>query len=401
MSDTPDVYQLSALLNPDMDQEHPQAWYLEQARKPPELGEGIFGGPSASITRMADVLAVNMHKGVLAKPPGSPPTMGGIRPLIPLDLDGADQAKYRKLLDPLFAPKHVAALEPRIRDLTDQLVDTFIEDGRVELYHAFCQPLPGTIFISLLGLPLDEIDTFIRFKDYAIRAPGDTPEEQAVNRDQAGRDMADRLYRELDDRRKNGQPADDLIAGFMQADVDGHRLSDDDIVDICYLLVIAGLDTVAASLSCIIHWLAQHPDEQRRLRAHPEELPQAIEELMRFESPVIGGGRYAAEDIEINGTTIPAGTMLAVSWSAANMDPEVFDDPLTVDLHRPTNRHIGFASGYHRCLGSHLARLELRAAIQRFHERVEHYWIADGEAAKVHNLGVRTFEHLPLGFDRA
>jgi cytochrome P450 len=348
---------------------------------------------------MADILAVNLHKGVISKAPDAPPTMGGIRPLIPLDLDGTEQVKYRRLLDPLFAPRQVALLEPRVRQLADELIDGFIDNGEVELFGALCQPIPSTIFITMLGLPVSDLDYFLQFKDYAIRAPGETIEEQEANRDQAGRDMADRLIRELERRRRLGDPGDDLIGGFMVTEIDGHRLSDDDIVDICYLLVIAGLDTVAASLSCLFNWLAVHPDEQQHLRADPTLLAPAIEELMRFESPVMFGGRYASEDLTINGTNIPRGTHLMVSWSSANMDPSVFVEPETVNLERPSNKHIAFASGFHRCLGSHLARLELRVVIDQFHKRIANYWIQGGEESSVHNVGVRTFEYLPLAFE--
>ncbi len=395
MAETPNRLNL---FDPEIDQEQPQHVYAMRAR------QGIAFNPdgkSATISAMADILAVNMHKDVTARSPGAPSSMGGLRPLIPLDLDGDEHTKYRKLLDPLFAPKQVALLEPNIRALSNDLIERFIDNGRADLFSEFCQPLPGTIFISLLGLPLSELPYFLRFKDYAIRAPGETPEEMAANRDQAGRDMADRLYREIELRRRESEPRSDLIAGFLEVEVDGHRLSDDDIVDICYLLVIAGLDTVAGSLSCILHWLARHPAEQQRLRDEPALLAGAIEELMRYESPVPGGGRYANEDIDINGTKIPAGTQLQVSWACANVDEAEFPNALTVDFERPVNRHIAFASGFHRCLGSHLARLELRVAIEQFQAWTAHYWIPDDDQPRIHNVGVRSVEYLPVAFEPA
>jgi cytochrome P450 len=399
MTDEPNMVELSMYLDPEIDQDHPQTVYTRRASEGIVFSEDDFFGPCAKISAMADVLVVNRHRGVLAHRPGTPPTMGGVRPLIPLDIDGDDHTRYRRLLDPLFAPKRMAMLEDRVRDLANELVDRFIDKGHVELYGDFCQPLPSTIFITMLGLPLSEMQYFLRFKDWAIRAPGDTIEEQAANRDRAGRDMANRLYEELERRRSDGQPGDDLIAGFMETGAEGDRLSDDDIVDICFLLVIAGLDTVAASLSCIVLWLARNPEAQQHLRGQPETLPRVIEELMRFESPVPGGARYAAEDIEVNGTVVPSGTSLQMSWACANVDEAAFPNPLEVNFERAENRHIAFASGFHRCLGSHLARLELRTAIEVLHARTSRYWVADGSTPRVHNLGVRTVEHLPLAFD--
>jgi cytochrome P450 len=131
----------------------------------------------------------------------------------------------------------------------------------------------------------------------------------------------------------------------------------------------------------------------------PSLLPDAIEELMRFESPVpSGGGRWATEDTEVNGVTIKRGDLIYLCWASGNLDPTTFDGPLEVDLRRPDNRHIAFAAGVHRCLGSHLARVELRAAIDQFHRRIPDYWVTEGDAVEYEFHGVRQATHLPLTF---
>ena len=127
--------------------------------------------------------------------------------------------------------------------------------------------------------------------------------------------------------------------------------------------MLAGLDTVTSSLSCMVDWLARHPAERDRLVADPSLLPVAIEELMRVHTPVVAGSRHAMADFEIDGVEVNAGDELRVVWAAANMDPDVFPEPTRVDFARANNRHIAFASGFHRCLGSHLARLELRVRV--------------------------------------
>jgi cytochrome P450 len=160
--------------------------------------------------------------------------------------------------------------------------------------------------------------------------------------------------------------------------------------------MIAGLDTVTASLGCLLSWLARHPDERRWVTADPSRWPLAVEELMRYESPVPGTSRFATKDIVINGRSYPAGTEFSVSWSAANLDPAFFDDPLTVNLERQPNPHIDFASGWHRCLGSHLARLELRIAMEEWHARIPDYEIAPGADVPYIPLGVRQPTTLPL-----
>jgi cytochrome P450 len=349
-----------------------------------------------TIMRMADVLAVTKRRDVHSMEPAmvelAGAYMGAGRPLIPLMLDGEAHTKYRKLLDPLFAPKVIAALEPRVRALAEELIGGFSADGKVEFFRAFCEPLPTKIFLTQLGLPLDDLPFLLWFKDGIIRP---TDDEHRVS---ANTTMIEYLYAELDRREASGTPGDDLIGGFITAEVDGERLTREDVIDITFLLVLAGLDTVSASLSCIVDWFARHTDERQRVLDDPTLLAAAIEELMRIQTPVVGGGRYATADFEIGGEQVRSGDQLHVMWAAANLDDESFPDPLTVDFDRPTNRHIAFASGFHRCLGSHLARLELRVALTVLHERIPDYALDPDLAAGYNNVAIRNVDPLPLVF---
>jgi cytochrome P450 len=349
-----------------------------------------------AILNLDDILAVTKRRDVHSMSPEiielAGAFMGAGRPLIPLMLDGDDHTKYRKLLDPLFAPKVVAQLATRVRALADQLIDGFVADGTVELYNAFCEPLPSMVFLTLLGLPLDDLDFLIWFKNGIIR-PTDDDHRVAANTK-----MIEYLYAELDRREASGEPGDDLIGGFITAEVDGETLTREDVIDITFLLVLAGLDTVAASLSCIIDWLARHPDQRQRILDDPGILPAAIEELMRFETPVVAGGRYATADFVIAGEKVKAGDELTVCWAAANLDPAGFDDPLTVDFDRAAKRHIAFASGFHRCLGSHLARMELTVILGALHERIPDYALDPAQTPGYNNTAIRTVDPLPLVF---
>jgi cytochrome P450 len=352
------------------------------------------------LTRLADVLDALKRPEIVAHPPGqSGGNLGSDRPLIPLDLDGEEHRKYRKLLDPLFAPRVVAALEPRVRRLADELIDDFVDRDEVEMHEAFCVPLPTTIFLELLGLPQSDLQLFLDFKDAAIRPKGDTVEECMAYQRGMVLKLYDYLNHELDRREASGNPGDDLIGGFLTVEVEGDRLTRENIIDIVYLLVIAGLDTVTASLSCLIAWFAKHPEARASVVADESRLPTAIEELMRYESPVPFGGRFAIADLEVNGKQEKAGDFVAVLWAAANVDAEGFDDPLNVDLERASNRHVAFAAGFHRCLGSHLARLELRVALEQLHRRIPDYSIAEGHEPGYTGIGVRTVSPLPIVFD--
>ncbi len=283
-------------------------------------------------------------------------------------------------------------IEPRTRELCNDLIDGFIADGHVDLYAAYCDPLPSRIFLTLLGLPLDDIPFLQWFKDGIIR-----PVDADHNAD-ASRKMVTYIYDELDRRQALDDPGDDLFGGFMKAEVDGHRLTREDVVDIVYLLVMAGLDTVAASLSCMVEWLARHPDERQALVDDPTGWPAAIEELLRVQTPVVSGGRFATADFSIGGEEIKAGDMVRTHWAAANFDAGTFGDPATVDLTRTPNRHIAFASGFHRCLGSHLARMELRVALETLHARLLDYRLDPDRAAGLNNVAIRNVDPLPLVF---
>jgi cytochrome P450 len=349
-----------------------------------------------SVLHLDDVLEVTKRRDVHSMSPElvelAGAFMGAGRPLIPLMLDGDDHTKYRKLLDPLFAPKVVAQLAERVRTLADELIDGFAADGRVELYHSFCEPLPSMVFLTLLGLPLSDLDFLIWFKNGIIRP---TDEDHRVS---ANTKMIEYLYAELDRREASGEPGDDLIGGFITAEVDGETLTREDVIDITFLLVLAGLDTVAASLSCIVDWLARHPDQRQRILDDPAVLPAAIEELMRFETPVVAGSRYATAAFEIGDEQVNAGDTITVSWAAANLDDAGFDDPLVVDFDRAAKRHIAFASGFHRCLGSHLARMELTVILGALHERIPDYALDPARAPGYNNVAIRTVDPLPIVF---
>ena len=324
-------------------------------------------------------------------------TQGAERPLIPLDIDRPEHTKYRKLLDPIFAAKVIAPLETDVRALADDLIDGFIELGQADVYDKFCAILPSTIFLRLMGIPLSHLDYFLKNKDDLLRdVEGETLGQREARSKAAGARCYTYFNGVLDEREAGGVPGDDLLGRLMTAEVDGHSLTRENILDICFLLMIAGLDTVAASLSCLLAWLARHPEERRRIVANPEMWPDAIEELMRWETPVPMSSRTPTIDTQIGDTVIKAGTQVTVLWASANLDPEKFTDPLTVDLTRRPNPHYSFASGFHRCLGSHLARMELRAALDQFHRRIPEYEVNPQAELRYESIPVRLARPLPL-----
>jgi cytochrome P450 len=353
----------------------PQAMYVERAAQCPVLRTE---GDVVALLRMEDILMVNRSHDVEQ----ASKYLGSNRKAIPLGLDGPEHTKYRRLLDPVFTARRIAPLEENIRQLANELIDGFVDDGEANVNLRWCQPLPSTIFISILGLPLEDLESFMRFKNMTlgIGAPKDaTPEQLMELRGEAVEWLQAYFNDSLDAREESGDPGDDMIGWLMTTEVEGDRLTRENILDILGLLMIAGLDTVAASLACMLSYFARHSEDRARVVADPSMWPDVVEELMRFESPVTDGGRIAMKDMVLpSGEKIPAGTRMHISWSAANLDPDYFPDPLTVDFSRRPNPHIAFASGFHRCLGSHLARMELRVALEAFHRRIPNYEIKAG-----------------------
>jgi cytochrome P450 len=319
--------------------------------------------------------------------------IGQKRPLIPLQIDPPDHAKFRKILDPLFAPKRVALLEDRTRSLASDLVDKVAGDGQCNFDKTIAEPLPSTVFLELLGLPVERAAEFIELKDGIIRPQATEDKTDTDVRDETGSRVYEVLESVIAERVQ--EPRDDFLSGFLEAEVDGHRLTPEDVADIGYLFFLAGLDTVTASLDCMIAYLATHPERRQRLVDDPGEIPAVIEELLRFESPVTAVPRITATDTELSGCPIKAGTIVTVMLGSANTDEAFWEGGDDVDFDREVNKHLAFGGGLHRCLGSHLARMELRVTLEEWHKRIPNYSIADGVELN-YSPGLRQIDNLQL-----
>ncbi len=359
-------------------------------------------GVGVVLTRRAEVDETFRHPELFSSNM-SAVDLGNIRPLIPLQIDPPEHKKYRRILDPIFAPKQMALLEDPVTALVNALIDGFVDDGQVDFAQQFSIPFPSQVFLTLLGLPLDELPTFLAMKDGIIRpdrvtgSAWNSPEMLAHQRDTAASIYA---YFEgvLDER--DVERRDDIVSRFLDTEVDGHQLSREDILDICFLFLIAGLDTVSATLDCMFAYLARHPDQRRRIVDDPSIIPTVVEELLRWETPVMGVVRVALQDTELGGCPVHQGDQVMVMLGSANTDEAEFDDPDDVRFDREVNRHLAFGGGVHRCLGSHLARLELRVALREWHRRIPTYAVADG-AVLDYTSGIRSIEHFPMVFTRA
>ncbi len=326
-----------------------------------------------------------------------------LRPLIPLQIDPPDHKKFRKLLDPIFAPRQMALIEESVTRTVNELIDRFIDRGEVDFAREFSVPFPSRVFLDLLGLSFDELPRFLAMKDGIIRphlVVGVEFESEAAQAHQ--QDTADSIYayfNEILDQREL-QRQDDILSRFLDAEVEGHKLTREDILDICFLFLIAGLDTVTATLDCIFGYLVQHPEQRERIVDDPTVIPGAIEELLRWETPVQVVARVAMEDTEVAGCPVRKGDNVMVILGSVNTDEADLPDAHDVRFDRDVNRHSAFGAGVHRCLGSHLARLELRVAMREWHRRIPEYSVVEGHTL-VYTPAIRSIDHFPMVFTAA
>lgn len=323
---------------------------------------------------------------------------GNARPLIPIEIDPPDQRKFRKILDPLFTPKHLEHLAGPIEALVNDLIDTFIDEPEIDFAQRFSVPFPSQVFLTMFGLPMCDLPRFLAMKDGIIRpfhvlgTSLNDPRTQEL-RETTSTSIYDYFNEVLDQR--EAEPREDLLSHFLEAEVAGERLTREEILDICFLLLIAGLDTVSASLDCFFRYLAEHPDQRAALIADPSISPLVVEELLRWESPVMLVSRIATQDTELGGCPIHAGDKVHPFLGSGNTDESEFPGADVPQWGRKANRHIAFGAGIHRCLGSNLARLELRIALRVWHSRIPHYRVKPGTEL-VYTIGVRSVDSFPM-----
>jgi cytochrome P450 len=393
MTDTVESMDPGALLfTPDVAL-NPQDTYDTVRRQCPVARSDWAGMESVYISRYEDVAWALRHPEYFTSE-GDVMELGE-QPLIPLQVDPPRHTKYRRLLNPRFLPREIGRLEPDVRDLVTRLIDAFVDRGRCDFHEEFATPLPSGIFLALMGLSMSDLPTFLRWRDNTIRPdvdPNDFEGAAEIRRETAHE--VSEYFRQAIAEHKS-RPADDrLLSQIVRFTIDGEELTETELLGIAHLLMLGGLDTVTATLDCMVTYLAKHPERRRQLVDDPARIPGAVEELMRWETPVTVLPRAVKQDIEMSGVQLRAGDRITLVLGASNQDDEEFADT-GVDFGRDPNRHVSFGSGNHLCLGAHLARLELRVALEELHARIPDYHIPDGVELNV-SPGIRQADSLPL-----
>lgn len=353
----------------------------------------VLGAPILS--RYEDVIWALRHPEIFSSAMDLHVGLGTERPMIPLQVDPPAQTRYRKILDQRFSHKRSLELEPAVRRHANALIDGLIEKGQCEFNAAFAVPLPCLTFLSLLGLPHEDLALCIELKDGIIRPP--VAANDLVGAYEHRARTGKRIYAYFDEvvEARLAEPRDDILTYLTTAEIDGERLTRHEVLDICFLFLLGGLDTVTATLGCSIAYLAANPNQRRKFVGEPALSAQAIEELLRWETPVTVVPRVVKQDVKVGDNEIKAGMMVNLLLGAADVDEAEFPQAQRVDFERQQNRHLAFGGGPHRCLGSHLARMELRAALEEWHRRIPEYWIKPGETP-LFSPSIREVRYLPL-----
>jgi len=310
--------------------------------------------------------------------------------LIPLEIDPPDHGKYRLLLNDFFNAKAVKALEPDMRETAEMLINRVKDQGSCDFNKDFSSQFPTLVFLRMMGWPEEHVTKFVGWVNTLIKS-----QDMAVVHGVLV-EIVTYLRSVIEARRLN--PVNDLTSYVLACEIDGRPLNDDEVMGICFLIFIGGLDTVTSSFNFHYYHLAIHPELQSQLRENPELIPNAVEELLRAHA-VTNMRRVVTRDVEIDGVHMKEGDFVLISLELANLDEEVFACPMTVDIKRTDARkHITFSTGPHLCIGALLARRELSIALETWLSSVPDFRVENEEDIVVRCGGVFGLENLKIAW---
>ena len=309
-----------------------------------------------------------------------------------LGMHGKQHHDHRSLVAKAFRQSALTQWEPQVIDpICDQLVDEIKNDGQADLVKAVTFEFPTRVTAALLGLPQEDLEMFRRLSLDLISIMDDI--EAGFN---ASVELGTYFQDQVDQRRS--KPTDDVIGDLVAAEIDGEKLTDEAIISFLRLLLPAGLETTYRSSGNLLQLLLTHPDQLEAVQRDRDLIPAAIEEGIRYETPLVLVARNTTRDVEMHGKTIPEGAAVTLCMGAANRDEKRWDNPDTFDIHRQRRAHISFAGGIHSCLGMHLARVETKAMLTSLFDRVADLQLVPGEDSKIVGMPFRSPTALPVTF---
>lgn len=360
--------------------QNPYPAYAELRSKCPVMRSVLYG-KFWLLSRYEDVKAAALDwrtytssvVGVTAIPVITPRT----EPQLPIELDPPLHSRYRALMATTFSPARIEQIRPRITELAVNLIEKILAQPRtqvVDLVTAYAVPFSIGTLAEFTDLPIEDAH---KWSDWLNRMFG-------VHDREGGQRAAAEFGGYIDEliARRRREPTDDFVSKLIASEVEGHRLTDKEIHSFLTVTFGAGFETTQDAMSATLYHLAENPADRERLRTDPSIVPLAIEELLRWVTPIQIFGRNATQDISIRGTTISKGDIVALGFGSANHDPHQFPDPEKVVLDRTPNRHLAFGAGPHTCLGAPVARLEMQITLTEFVQRVPGWHVAAGQTVK-------------------
>jgi cytochrome P450 len=352
----------------------PYALYERGRREFPVFEHVGLPFPLVSVFRYADVQAVLREAALFSSDfaagrnlPPEVQTLADQAPPSMIGMDPPDHTRLRSLVNKAFTPRIVRQLEPRLREVAHGLLDAALAQREVDLVQALTYPLPVTAIAEIIGVPAADRAQFKIWSDQAVATLGTAffapPTLEQMQRQLALREEMQRYFVPLAEARR-GEPQDDLLTGLVRVEHEGSKLDHGEMLAMLVLLLVAGNETTTTLIGNAVLALLDHPGELKRLRDDPALVPSAIDEVLRFESPVQFDPRRAARDTEIAGVPIAENTLVLNWLGSANRDESVFDRPDAFDIVRERNPHLAFGYGAHHCLGHNLARLEASVALE-------------------------------------
>jgi cytochrome P450 len=369
---------------------------LDEIREKCPLAYSPSHGGYWIITRYEDVHDIARNFDVFSNYPVAIPAEGRPGKYIPLEVDPPEHTEWRQLLGPLFNPVRMNALEGRIRELAGGLIDGFVARGSCEFMSEFAHPLPTKLFLELMGWPQEDEPQLSRWTSLILTGkPGASEDENTMVRMTAGMETIVYFMGLLDARR--AEPVDDFVTFLLKATFQGRPVDQEEMLHILLILMLGGLHTVRGTLGFTMIELAKRPEEKQRLLDDPSLIPSAVEEMLRFEAPV-STGRTVLRPYKLHDVELQPGDRILLSNPAANRDPREFPDPGAVHVDRDPNRHLAFSAGPHRCIGSHLGRIELKVALEELLRRIPDFRLDPDHTPSYHHGQVRGIEELHLLF---
>jgi cytochrome P450 len=360
-----------------------------------EAGEAVTSGEEIVLTS-ASAVEFAAKKPEIFSSANAFDRLGSPVPLVPIAIDPPDHTRFRRMLDPFFSPKKMAEREPELRRQAGELIDAIVAKGECDVVPDLATPFPSQVFLTLFGLPMADRDRLVQWKDSILEFTDPSSAEATPEVLAHAMELFTYLTEHIAERRANASGSD-MLTELMHSTADG-AMSDNEILGLCFMFVLAGLDTVTSAVGFSLAKLGGDADLRHRISNDYTLIPAFIEDMLRVDGPVPFAPRVTTEEVEVAGRVVPKDTTVMLSYGSADRDPRRYEDADNVHLDSKAV-HFAFGRGPHRCLGSHLAPLELRLILEEWHTRIPEYTLADGKKPQMPwPTGTMALKSVPLNF---